>query len=125
MIVATVVRMLQRPWSFVWPLLFSRRKRAQELARSLDFSLVGRLRIKKVDQRPNLLTGHNVGYVSLLVGSRWVKIRPSHFGGYDASVFDFSQLRLIEFEYKPEGVEGVVEKHPFEPSSYLTIKDVG
>jgi len=125
MTVATLAKVLQWPFTSVWPLLFFRKKRAKELARSLDVSLVGKLRIKKVDQRPNWLTGHNVGYVSLLIGSQWVRIRPCHFGGYNASVFDFSQLRLIEFEYHPGGVRGIVETHPYDPSSYLTIKNVG
>lgn len=118
----TIVRVLQWPSNVVWPLLFERRIRAREIAQEIGEA--EELRIREVDQRPNWITGRNVGYVSLLIQTpaqkRWVHIRPIHFGNYDKKVFDFNQLRFIEFEYCPKGV---TDRHSWDPSTYLKIKN--
>ena len=118
MTVATVARALQRPWSFVWPLIFGKRTlRAKEFA--LEVANSGELRIE--------MLYHRVGFVGLLVFSPahnkkwWVHIRPVHFGGLTAKVFDFSTLRYVEFGYC---TQGVTERHKNDPSTYLTIKSV-
>ena len=107
-------RILQ--WPLMWPL--SRIEKARQTAQKI--ASFGELKVGGVED-------WHVGYVLLLVvlpGKNigwYVKIRPVHFGGYDAKVFDFSMLRYIEFEYYDRGI---AERHSFDPSNYLTIKNV-
>lgn len=108
-------RILQ--WSHVWPL--SKQEKARQTAR--EIASYGKLEIKGVED-------WHVGFVLLLViplGEKtgwFVKFRPVHFGGYDAKTFDFNQLRFIEFEYCHRGV---TERHFWDPSTYLSMKNVG
>lgn len=110
-------RILQ--WSFVWPLSKTEKARrfAQEVARA------GELRINGVEE-------NHIGFVRLLVfpdkkDTGWyTNIRPLHFGGMDATVFDFNMLRFIEFEYCHKGIPEMVGRHPWDFSTYLTIKSV-
>lgn len=111
-------RMLQ--WSLVWPL--SRQEKAQRIA--FEIAELGELRNRGVED-------YHIGFVRLLLfpqesdTGRYVNIRPVHFGGMDAKVFDFSQVIWIEFEYCPEGVtEDTKLRHPWDPSTYLRIKNV-
>ncbi len=121
MTTATVVKALRWPLSSVWPLLVEKLPsvRAQGVAREIGEA--GELRI------PPYTFEQHIGYISLLVYSPtkdrvWrVHIRPVHFGGYDTKVFDFNALRHIEFEYYPKGV---TDRHPWDPSTYLKIKNV-
>jgi hypothetical protein len=108
-----------------WPLvrpLSKRREKAHLLARTI--AQAGELRIVGVED-------HHIGFVRLVVFPRnmkdgwYINIRPVHFGGYDAKVFDFNMHRYIEFEYCPRGVtENAKWRHPWDPSTYLTIKSV-
>lgn len=112
----TIAEVLQWPFTFVWPLLFSKREKAREIAR--QFTEAGELRILTTEQR--------VGFVRLWVistaGKRWwINIRPIHSPGLSAPVFDFKYVKYIEFEYCPEGV---TTRHPSDPSSYATVKNM-
>ena len=117
----TLEEALRRPFNFVWPLLFGSKKvaRAKKIAQGLDVTEAGRLRITHLDREFGCL--YLAVYSATKKKAWWV-----NFGNYDVSVFDFNMLpnMYIEFEYHPEGIRGVVERRPYDYSSYLSIANL-
>ncbi|MEK7190432.1 MAG: hypothetical protein AAB661_01565 [Patescibacteria group bacterium] len=103
------------------PEIFKRKEKAQKCAQ--EIAAAGQLCLDFHNIK------HYVGFISVFVYSNkvptqqwWVNIRPVHFPGIDAKVFNFEHIRFIKFEYCEKGI---TPRHLWDPSTYLTIKDVG